>query len=126
MNNSKAVWFSRHAPTAGQLADLNQGGVTLVGVEEGMRLGSANLADADDVQSVVLGLFDLAKKHGASAVYGVFAAPVQSEVYVSDRCNQDAKQKLFCYASWNVSRSVDGGKPTFEHKEFVLVGVLRA
>jgi predicted dehydrogenase len=31
---------------------------------------------------------------------------------------------LTCYAAWNIQRSTDGGKPTFEHRRFCCVGAL--
>jgi hypothetical protein len=69
----------------------------------------------------------LASEHEAEAVFGVFAAPVQECLH---RTANDAVvagewgRVLTCYAAWNVQRSVDGGKPTFEHRRFCCVGAL--
>jgi hypothetical protein len=79
------------------------------------------------LNAVLSALLALAAEHGAEACYGVFAAPVQESLH---RTANDAVQigawgrVLTCYAAWNVQRSADGGKPTFEHLRFCCVGAL--
>ena len=40
------------------------------------------------------------------------------------RLGDYAGTELSCYAAWNVQRSTEGGKPTFEHRRWCFVGVL--
>jgi hypothetical protein len=123
----KAVWFSRHAPSAAQLAEIAAMGYEIAAQEDGLRLGAMNLADDGDLNAVLTALMGLAATHGAEACFGVFAAPVQECLH---RTANDAVQAgewgrvLTCYAAWNVQRSQDGGKPTFEHRRFCCVGAL--
>ena len=123
----KAVWFSRHAPSEEQLAEIAAMGYELAAQEDGLRLGARNLADDGDLNAVLSAVLGLAAEHGAEACYGVFAAPVQECLH---RTADDAVQvgewgkSLACYAAWNVQRSADGGKPTFEHLRFCCVGAL--
>ena len=123
----KAVWFSRHAPSAAQLEQLAAMGFEIAALEEGLRLGAMNLADNGDLNAVLSALLGLATEHAAEACFGVFAAPVQECLH---RTANDAVQAgewpkaLTCYAAWNVQRSTDGGKPTFAHLRFCCVGAL--
>ena len=123
----KAIWFSRHAPSAAQLAEIAAMGYEISAQDVGLRLGSRNLADGYDVHAVLLALLGLAAEHGAEACFGVFAAPMQECLH---RTANDAVQAgawgrvLTCYAAWNVQRSQDGGKPTFAHRRFCCVGAL--
>jgi hypothetical protein len=125
--NSKVIWFSRHAPTAEQLADLASERREIVALEKGMALGACAINSEGDLQAVIGDLRDLAKDQGAVAIYGVFATPVQS--IIADRTVREAPHSgsddcIPCWASWNVARSVEGGKPTFSHRRFMWVGFL--
>ena len=123
----KAIWFSRHAPSAAQLAEVAAMGFEIAAQEDGLRLGAMNLTDDGDLNAVLSAVLGLAAEHGAEACFGVFAAPVQECLH---RTANDAVQAgewpkaLTCYAAWNVQRSADGGKPTFEHRRFCCVGAL--
>jgi len=123
----KALWFSRHAPSAAQVAEVAAMGYEIAAQDDGLRLGSMNLADDGDLNTVLSALLGLAEDHGAEACFGVFAAPVQECLH---RTANDAVQAgewghpLTCYAAWNVQRSTDGGKPTFEHRRCCCVGAL--
>jgi hypothetical protein len=123
----KAIWFSRHAPSAAQVAEVAAMGFEIAAQDDGFRLGAMNLADDGDLNAVLSALLGLAAEHGAEACFGVFAAPVQECLH---RTANDAVQAgewgkpLTCYAAWNVHRSTDGGKPTFAHRRFCCVGAL--
>ena len=113
----KALWFSRHQPTAEQIVDAKEMGYTLKVSETATKLASASLETDDQVAEVIE--FFRTGSDGAlcSAVFGVFAAPVQSAIRDVPDCFGDG-----FWAAWNVQRSADGGKPTFAHKKFVRVG----
>jgi hypothetical protein len=123
----KALWFSRHAPTDAQVAEVAAMGYEVVAQEDGIRLGAMNIADDGDLYAVMTALLCMASQHGAEACFGVFAAPAQECLH---RTANDAVQAgkwgsvLTCYAAWNVQRSQDGGKPTFAHRRFCCVGAL--
>jgi len=122
-----ALWFSRHAPSAAQVAEVTAMGYEIAAQEDGLRLGAMNLSDDGDLHAVLSALRGLAAEHGAEVCFGVFAAPVQECLH---RTAADAVQAgkwgrvLTCYAAWNVQRSTDGGKPTFAHLRFCCVGAL--
>lgn len=117
----KALWFSRHAPSASQMAEIAAMGCEIAAQEEGMRLGAMNLADDGDVGAVLLALLGLAVEHKAAACFGVFAAPVQERLH---EAAGEWGHVMPCYAAWNIQRTVEGGKPTFEHRRFCCVGSL--
>jgi hypothetical protein len=121
-----AIWFSRHTPTASQIDSAAQLGYALTVTETGIRLGTMELADNGDVMAVVSALLGHCADEKAHAIFGVFAAPIQAQLA---RTAQDAVQAgewdgLPCYAAWNVMRSQEGGKPTFEHRAWLAVGRL--
>lgn len=123
----KAIWFSRHAPTEAQIAELEERGYQIAALDKGMALGAMSMDDDGDVYAVGQALLGLCTETGSVLVAGVFAAPMQEVLY---RAAEIAVQAgdwgdvVPCLAAWNVMRSPDGGKPTFEHRRFVQVGAL--
>ncbi|MDQ0290997.1 hypothetical protein [Oligosphaera ethanolica] len=128
MEKKNVIWFSRHQPTATQLAECEQRGWNVVALDQGIELGARNIMDDGDVYAIGQALLGLAAEHNAAAIIGVWAAPMQEALA---RTAQDAVQKsewsgVECYAAWNVTRPVEGGKPVFEHRRFCAVGRLAA
>ena len=128
MDKKNVLWFSRHQPTAAQLAECEQRGWNVVALDQGMELGTRNILDDGDVYAIGQALLVLAADHDASAIVGVWAAPMQEALA---RTAQDAVQigewqGVVCYAAWNVTRPAEGGKPVFEHRRFCAVGRLSA
>ena len=122
------LWFSRHQPTPEQLSEIASHGWQIAGIDDGIKLGAMNLMDDGDVHAVGTALLSLAEEHSAVAIIGVWTAPMQ-ELLV--RTAQDSVQMGWwcgvpCYAAWNVTRPVEGGKPVFEHRRFCSVGRLSA
>jgi hypothetical protein len=122
----KAIWFSRHQPTAGQIEDAARMGYALEVTPEGTTLGAMDLRDNGDVLACVSGLLGHCAAQGATAIFGVFAAPILAQIA---RTSEDVRQRgeitegdIPCFAAWNVMRSQEGGKPTFEHKQWLGIG----
>ena len=120
------IWFSRHRPTTAQIDEAARRGWEIVALDDGLRLGAMNLLDDGDVHAVGTALLALAEDHDAVAIIGVWTAPMQEALA---RTAQDSVQLgewrgLPCYAAWNISRPVEGGKPVFEHRRFCCVGRL--
>lgn len=118
----KALWFSRHEPTEVQREQIAAMGMELVAVEEGKALGAISIETDADLDRVVAGLLALATTHelnvNSGAIFGVPSTPLLGYM---QRCYEECLCVDF-YAAWNVTRSVEGGKPTFAHKKWVLVG----
>ena len=114
----KALWFSRHQPTAEQLAEIAKLGFELVQTDELTRMASASLETEQQAMDL-LSVFYHWRSIGTSAVFGVFATPVQNFLYL---CEGSGLGQLEFYSAWNIQRTPPGGKPTFQHKKFVLVG----
>jgi len=133
MNTSPAIWLSRHSPTAAQLADALSLGYEITGIADGQRLGALDLRDEGDVKALVSAALGLCAELGAAAIFGVVAAPLSAQLA---RTAADAIQRgalaaptpatgdVPVFAAWNVQRTVEGGKPTFEHRCWVLAGHL--
>ena len=129
-----AIWFSRHQPTGDQIADASAMGFEIVAVEPGKTLGAVDIRDNGDVKAVVSGVLAQVAEHKAAAIFGVPSAPILAQLArtaadavqrgalapVDDQENGDVP----FFAAWNVSRSVEGGKPTFAHQAWCLVGHL--
>ena len=120
------IWFSRHQPTTAQIDEAARRGWEIVALDDGLRLGAMNLLDDGDVHAVGTALLALAEDHDAVAIIGVWTAPMQEALA---RTAEDSVQNgewygVPCYAAWNISRPVEGGKPVFEHRRFCCVGRL--
>ena len=113
----KVLWFSRHAPTAAQLAEIASNGEEIAAISDGQALGNRVINDDADRCSVVTALRELATLHAARSIYGVFATPVL-ESAIADETG------ICLLSAWNIQRCVEGGKLTFEHKKFCVVGWL--
>ena len=118
MAESKALWFSRHAPTPEQVAEISELGFELVGMADGMRLGGIDILSWGEADAVYEGIRKLLRDNAATAVFGVYPAPIQS--YISD--NTLGNSAIPCFEAWNGKRSVEGGVATFKHITFVRVG----
>ena len=49
----KALWFSRHAPSAAQVAEIAAMGYEIAAMDDGLRLGAMNLADDGDLNAAL-------------------------------------------------------------------------
>lgn len=114
-----ALWFSRHNPTAEQLADIEKMGFFLVAVQQGKLLGSIEIVSKDDVLTIVQELRGLAVANKATEVFGVW--PVDFQHYFWR--NRDFRA-LGCHGAANSKRTVEGQAPTFSHREWLPVGFL--
>jgi hypothetical protein len=126
MMKQNAIWFSRHQPTQAQIDECTARGWNVVALDRGMELGAMNIMDDSDVYTIGQALLGLVVEHNATIIIGVWTAPMQE---ILARTSHDAVQigewqGVECYASWNVTRPTDGGKPVFEHKRFCSVGRL--
>lgn len=123
----KAIWFSRHQPTAGQLDGIAALGFELIAIEDGKRLGAMDIQDDGDIKAVVTALLGIVAANNAVAIFGVPSTPILLQIA---RTANDAIQTgewgdaISFYAAWNLQRSIEGGKPTFEHKEWFCIGKL--
>jgi hypothetical protein len=123
----KAVWFSRHYPTTEQLEDAKNIGYEIIVTDEGLKLGSLELKNDDDVKTCVTALLKLVQETQAKAIFGVFPVPILAQIARSyqDICQIGVtSQDIPCFAAWNVARSVEGEKPTFRHKKWLGIGPL--
>ncbi|OAM91765.1 hypothetical protein OH491_24920 [Termitidicoccus mucosus] len=72
MTLKKALWFSRHEPTPGQLASARDRGFEIINIPEGKLRGAAPLNSVPEGMSMLCDLLDTAQNLGASACFGVF------------------------------------------------------
>jgi len=117
----KAIWFSRHEPTAAQKAEIEKRGYKLIHVEEGKRLGSMPINSEEDLSIIIAEICALEP----DAVFGVFPAPLQGEITEKAATNWlNGTSSVPCFEAWNVNRAPEGERPQFTHKRFVWVGDL--
>lgn len=110
MNNNlkKALWFSRHNPTKEQLEEIESKGYILEKLKEGLDFGARNLLPENLEQYFTE--FCLFVK-GYDIVFGVFPPKLRSYIKIY-------MPEIRIYESWNVSRTVEGGKLGFKHHKF--------
>ena len=75
-----AIWFSRHQPTADQIADASAMGFEIVAIEPGNALGAVDIRDNGDIKAVVSGVLAKVAEHQASAIFGVPSAPILAQL----------------------------------------------
>lgn len=128
MNSLKknAIWFSRHTATDAQKHEAFAMGYILCQTNAATRLAEMEINRTEDLQFVVCELQKLMAELDMRAVFGVFAAPMQA--YITRCAIEDSIGEFFedpapCFIAWNVKRTKEGEKPTFEHKQFVLAGM---
>lgn len=127
MLNENAVWFSRHPMTEAQKAEALEMGYVLLDLADVTRLAGVELADDEDLLDVLNELEILCARVSAAAIFGVFPTPIQNILVETQLIRKDDNRPApcvfrSCYSSWNVRRTKEGEKPTFEHKDFRLVG----
>lgn len=121
---NKALWFSRHAPTSAQLAEIQEMGYELVEIERGKRLGMIDLTEHEHVNEILNELYVLQDETQAKAVFGVFPTPLLHVMHSLSKDQPYEAYNLICYAAWNVMRNIEGQKPTFQHKCWQEIGYL--
>lgn len=119
----KAIWFSQSQPTAEQISEARVYGYDIVAVEEGIGLGGVGINDWETLEMVMDSIKGLLFMNDATAIFGVFPVPVLAYMRRTELGSDGSI--VSCYSSWNVSRTPEGGRPTSEHKEWCLIGVLR-
>jgi hypothetical protein len=117
MRKIDVLWFSRQAPTKEQKADLATTGRRIVALDKGMALAELDPKDRVAYTILLSKIRRLAKREGASEVYGVFATSIQSVLTmqaVTARLHPE-EDAVDCYGFWEENGA---------HREFLWVGVL--
>lgn len=114
---NKAVWFSRHAITSEQAEEIAAAGYEVVEDFKIKEYAGMNLASDEEITEVIK-YMQLLKNSGVNRFYGVFPPAIRSALLAWTGMFGGNTVEL--WESWNVQRSPAGGKPTFEHKKFVL------
>ena len=129
----KALWFSRHQITQSQIEDAAKLGFSIVVSHKGMTLGAMDIKDSSDLKDCVKELVAHCSEVGAEAIFGVFPPPILGLIAITmtdiietgmQLETPNARGDFPCYASWNILRAKEGERPTFEHKEWVYIGML--
>lgn len=119
----KAIWFSRHEPTAEQLATIREMGyfLTQEDIKEGMELGAEDCSSKEDALEVREWL--RSKRYGLTRVFGVFPVAIRALAFTTilERVEYD---QFALYESVNDTRPIEGGKPTFKFLRWEWTGVL--
>jgi len=117
-----AVWFSATPPTTEQLVDVRLLGHHIAEVQAGMIMGAQPINTFEYRDAMMVALRELVDMTGAQAIFGVAPTPILNAMH---REVLGSHRTVPFYAAWNVQRSVEGGKPTFEHFIFEEVGAFK-
>lgn len=115
---NKAVWFSRHAITSEQAEEIASAGYEIYKDSFVARMATANMTSDEEVMEVIMYMQLLKDRAGIRRFYGVFPPALRSALLAWT--GKFGGNTIELWEAWNIQRSPDGGKPTFEHKKFVL------
>lgn len=115
---NKAVWFSRHSMTEAQAAEIAAAGYEIHKDDFVSRMATANMTSDEEVMEVIMYMMLLRDRYAVNRFYGVFPPALRSALLAWT--GKFGGNTVELWESWNVQRSPDGGKPSFEHKKFVL------
>lgn len=115
---NKAVWFSRHSITKEQAAEIAAAGYELIDDAKASDMAKQNITSEDDVHNIIIRFQLLRDIYGVGRFYGVFP-PVLRSALLAWR-GEFGGNPVELWEAWNIQRTPDGGKATFEHKKFVL------
>lgn len=123
----KALIFTRHQLTETQLTEIRaqwpDDSVELIDLSVIAGTALVNATDVNFVGEVILSVVRAASKGGQVVpLYGVIPAPLRAWLMKWDEDDPDNfwSFTLQIYEAWNIQRTPEGGKPTFEHKQWVL------
>lgn len=114
---NKAIWFSRHALTEEQAEEIAAAGYEVISDAKVSEMAKQNITSEEEVMNIVDSFMEL-RNHGVNRIYGVFPPALRSALLAWTGMFGGNTVEL--WEAWNITRSPDGGKPTFEHKKFVL------
>ncbi len=115
---NKAIWFSRHALTAAQAAEIAAAGYEIFDGGKLSDYAAMNITEEKDVMDVIVHMRVLSDIEGIRRFYGVFPPVIRAALLATKEQFGGAPVEL--WEAWNIQRTPAGGKPTFEHKKFVL------
>lgn len=115
---NKCVWFSRHALTEAQAEEIAAAGYEVVKDSKFTEFAGHNMTSDEEVREVIMYIELLRDRAGIRRFYGVFPAVIRSALLTwREKFGGDPVE---LWEAWNIQRSPDGGKPSFEHKKFLL------
>lgn len=115
---NKCIWFSRHAMTEAQAAEIAAAGYQVIEDAKVSTMAMANMTSDEEVRETIMYMQQLLRNSGVQRFYGVFPPAIRSALLAWT--GMFSGNTIELWESWNINRSPDGGKPTFEHKKFVL------
>lgn len=114
----KCIWFSRHSMTEAQAEEIAAAGYEVIEDSNLKGFAGKNMTSDEEVIDVIMRFQLLRDMEGVKRFYGVFPPALRSSLLTWREKLGGAPIEL--WESWNIQRSPEGGKPTFEHKKFVL------
>lgn len=114
---NKAIWFSRHEMTAEQAAEIAAAGYEVVKDSKFTEFAGHNMTSDEEVMETIKYMM-LLRNSGVQRFYGVFPPVLRAKLLAWT--GTFGGNTLELWEAWNVQRSPNGGKPSFEHKKFVL------
>lgn len=126
MNKTIGIKFSRHVFTEKQQDEMKGSCEGFDGdIPEFFDMSEdakKNITDSDEAISVVEKMIQMAKKHSANhvEVFGVIPVPIRFAMVIRDPGKEGINFQV--NEAWNITRSVEGQKPTFEFESWMMTG----
>lgn len=115
---NKCIWFSRHAMTEAQAAEIAAAGYQVIEDAKVSTMAMANMTSDEEVRETIMYMMLLRDRYAVNRFYGVFPPAIRSALLAWT--GMFSGNTIELWEAWNVQRTPEGGKPTFEHKKFVL------
>lgn len=119
------VLFMRHALTQAQAAELGHVDLDL------SYLAQQDIESRDEaammVDTIVGQVYSLGNNNDAILLYGVIPTPLRAALVSGSEpfIVGNKSIRLMTYEAFNIKRTVEGEKPTFEHAGWLLTGVYK-
>ena len=104
--------------TESQSAEIAAAGYEIHNDAKIAEFAGMNLASDEEVMEIIMYMMLLRDRYAVNRIYGVFPPVIRSALLAWT--GKFSRNTLELWESWNVQRSPNGGKPSFEHKKFVL------
>lgn len=104
--------------TAEQAEEIAAAGYEIFEDAKIAAFAAMNMTSDEEVMEVIMYMMLLRDRYAVNRFYGVFPPALRSALLAwTGKFGGDT---IELWEAWNIQRSPDGGKPSFEHKKFVL------
>ena len=110
------VIFTRHELTPKQKVCIRD---IVIDCSDLAKLDINNTGDAIDI---IKSIRERVKGYDTVSIYGVIPVPLREVLHMDYNRFKSDCTVVYIYEAWNIQRSIEGQKPSFEFKEWCMTG----